>query len=68
MLQLIVTACLLSAPGECQDHYLTLETRGMNPSQCLYSSVPKISHWQVLHPNWVVSKWRCALIDLEKQV
>lgn len=68
MLQLIVTACLLSAPGECQDHYLTLPVRGMHPGQCMYSSVPKVSAWQVLHRNWIVQSWRCQILLDDEQV
>ncbi len=66
-MELIVIACLLSAPDECRPHRLRLTLDGMDPAQCLYSSYPRIARWQVMHRKWKVKSWHCALVD-EKRV
>ncbi|MEM7505203.1 MAG: hypothetical protein AAF415_00545 [Pseudomonadota bacterium] len=67
-MELIVIACLLSAPQECQSHHLRLTLTGGDPGQCMYSSLPRVSRWQVMHPKWKVKSWHCALVGLEERI
>lgn len=66
MLELIVIACLAKDPTQCREHNLTLLTPGLNASQCLYSSIPRVSRWQVMHRDWKVQTWRCSLMTTEE--
>ncbi|MGR3802921.1 hypothetical protein [Marinibacterium profundimaris] len=66
MLELIVMACLAKDPTHCREHNLTLLTPGLSPSQCLYSSIPRVSRWQVMNEAWQVRSWRCAMITTEE--
>ena len=66
MLELIVIACLAKDPTQCREHNLTLLLPGMNASQCLYSSIPRVSRWQTMNEGWKVQSWRCALITTEQ--
>lgn len=66
MVELIVVACLLSAPGTCAEHRLHLDLEGMEPAQCLYSSPPRIAQWQELHRKWKVRSWKCAVIPTDR--
>lgn len=67
MMELIVVACLVGAPDDCTEHRLRLTLNGMDAGQCMYSSVPRIARWQVMHRKWKVKSWHCALVD-EKRV
>jgi hypothetical protein len=62
-LELIVTACLVSAPDNCAEHRLRQSLEGGDPGQCMYSSPPQIALWQTMNPKWTVKSWRCALIS-----
>ena len=66
MLELIVIACLAGQSDQCREHNLTLLTPGLNPSQCLYSSIPRVARWQLMHEAWQVRSWRCAMITTEE--
>ena len=60
-LELIVTACLVAAPDQCEEHRLRLTYQGGDPGQCMYKSPTRIAQWQVMHPKWTVKSWRCAV-------
>ncbi|MEM1383491.1 MAG: hypothetical protein AAF713_14510 [Pseudomonadota bacterium] len=67
-MELIVIACLLSAPNDCREHRLLLTLDGMDAGQCLYSSLPRIARWQVMHRKWKVKSWHCALVTKERLI
>lgn len=62
MIELIIVACLVSAPETCAEHRLSLTLGGMHPGQCLYASPPQIARWQEAHRNWRVASWKCAVV------
>ncbi|MEL7139730.1 MAG: hypothetical protein AAFW01_04135 [Pseudomonadota bacterium] len=62
-MELILVACLLSAPETCKEHRLRLTLTGGDAAQCMYSSPPRVARWQVMHQNWKVQRWYCAVIS-----
>ncbi|PKP65749.1 MAG: hypothetical protein CVT86_03150 [Alphaproteobacteria bacterium HGW-Alphaproteobacteria-8] len=60
-LELIVVACLLSAPDTCESHRVRLTVQGGDPQLCVYASVREVAYWQQLHGKWRVKSWRCAM-------
>lgn len=60
-MELIVVACLLSAPERCEEHRMMLDVTGMDPAQCVYSSPIRVARWSVENPGWRVTAWRCVL-------
>lgn len=59
-MELIVVACLVGAPATCAEHRLRLDVIGLDAAQCVYSSPPRIARWQIEHPKWKVTGWRCS--------
>jgi hypothetical protein len=57
MLILFVTACLWTAPNDCQrvSLGLTFET----PMACLMASQPASAEWARWHPKYSVKRVRC---------
>lgn len=66
MMQVLMVVCLAASPGECREERLTLTMRALSPAQCMYSSVPRVSRWQTMHPKWKVASWRCAFSTEER--
>ncbi|MEL7173620.1 MAG: hypothetical protein AAFU72_08210 [Pseudomonadota bacterium] len=62
-MELIVIACLLSAPETCKEHRLRLTLEGGDAGQCMYSSPPRVARWQVMNRNWKVERWYCAMVS-----
>ncbi|TVQ56158.1 MAG: hypothetical protein EA355_07950 [Rhodobacteraceae bacterium] len=60
-MELIVVACLISAPERCAEHRLLLDIHGLDPAQCVYSSPIRVAQWSIQHPAWRVTGWRCVL-------
>ena len=67
-MELIVVACLLSAPEECRTHHLRLTLRGGDPALCVRSSPARIARWQSLHRKWRVKSWSCALVGEDERI
>ncbi|MEO0820426.1 MAG: hypothetical protein AAF074_08370 [Pseudomonadota bacterium] len=62
-MELILIACLLSDPQQCREHRLRLTIEGGDAGQCMYSSPPRVARWQVMHRDWKVVRWYCALLS-----
>jgi hypothetical protein len=56
---LVLTVCLVSNQSECKDQELLFESHG-SLMQCMFEAPPYIAEWTVTHPNWKVTRWRCA--------
>jgi hypothetical protein len=65
-MELIVIACLLSAPDDCRAHRLRLSLEGGNVAHCIYRSPPRVAQWQAMHQNWKVRSWHCALLSKDE--
>ena len=58
MIDLILTVCMVSNPGQCHDERLTFESRG-SLNQCMMLSSPYVAKWVGDHPQYKVKRWRC---------
>jgi hypothetical protein len=56
---LVLTVCMLSDPGQCQDQELIFESHG-SLAQCMFEAPPYIAEWATTHPQWKVTRWKCA--------
>ena len=63
MIELVVTACLLTAPTECRDHRLMIAPEGMTQSQCYSMSIPQLAQWKSTHERWRIKSWRCEPVN-----
>ena len=59
MIELILTVCALSAPGQCQEQRLQFLSQG-SLMQCMMQAPPYIAAWSGEHPGTRVTRWRCA--------
>lgn len=67
-LEMIVYACLLAAPDQCQHHRVRLTLQGGDPQLCVYASVREVAHWQQLNLRWKVVSWRCAMTSEDEVI
>jgi hypothetical protein len=67
-LELLVYACLVASPAECENHRIRLTIQGGDPQLCVYASVREVAHWQMLHPKWKLVSWRCAMTSPDKVI
>jgi hypothetical protein len=59
LIELVVTVCALSLPGQCEDQHLSF-LADMSMNQCVMNAQPYIAQWISEHPKWVVVRWRCG--------
>jgi hypothetical protein len=52
LIELVVTVCALSLPGQCEEQHLSFSA-DMSLNQCV------IAQWINEHPKWVAVRWRC---------
>jgi hypothetical protein len=59
MLELYVSACLLSNPDRCKDVSLTYMAEGMSLMQCMMGAPVEIAKWNEAHPKEFAKRWTC---------
>ena len=59
MIELILTVCALSAPGQCEERRLPFVSQG-TLMQCMMQAPPYVAAWSGEHPGRRVMRWRCA--------
>jgi hypothetical protein len=59
MIELILTVCALTAPGQCDEQRLQFASQE-SLMQCAMNAPPYIAQWSNEHPATRVIKWRCA--------
>jgi len=57
---LLLSVCLIAQPGQCREERISLPSDNPNPFICLRNSQSTLARWQEEHPEWHVSRWRCA--------
>lgn len=59
VVDLILTVCLISNPGNCRDEHLYFESRG-SLVQCMVLAPAEIAKWSQEHATFKVRRWKCA--------
>lgn len=59
MLELIITACLLTEPTKCREESLVYQVDNLTPYQCMMKSPIEIAKWQEYRPRWFAKRWTC---------
>lgn len=62
MIELVFTACLLTAPDRCDNKHLTY-FENITPAACMMHSQVELAKWTALHPNWQIKRWKCQYVD-----
>jgi hypothetical protein len=60
MIELIVSACLISDPMHCQDVALKFSHDATSMRECVMSSQIETARWSGDHPEWHVKRMSCA--------
>lgn len=58
---LIITACLLSQPTECKDHYIQIFEE-INEQQCMAQAMVTVAKWTGDHYEWTPKGWKCSKV------
>ncbi|TPK60713.1 MULTISPECIES: hypothetical protein [unclassified Mesorhizobium] len=67
MVDLILTVCLSTNPGNCRDEHLYFESRG-SLLQCMFLAPSEIAKWSQEHPTLKVMRWKCAFPSKERSI
>ncbi|CAN7302147.1 hypothetical protein [Mesorhizobium sp. LjRoot246] len=67
MVDLILTVCLSTNPGNCRDEHLYFESRG-TLFQCMVLAPSEIAKWSQEHPTLKVMRWKCAFPSKERAI
>lgn len=59
MIELFITACLLTNASHCRDVSLVYLAQGVTPQECIIRSQVEISKWSASQPKWFASRWGC---------
>lgn len=59
MVELVVFACLVAAPAQCERLHLPFQAP-MGLTQCVRESQFLLVEWAEKHPGWEIRRWRCA--------
>jgi hypothetical protein len=62
MIELIFTACLLTAPADCREFHLTYADETLTPMACLMGSQAQLADWTGSHPAWRIARYKCAAV------
>lgn len=60
MYELLIVACLVGQPTQCETFHIPFDT----PSgirQCMHDAQFRLAEWKVTMPEWKVKKWTCGL-------
>ncbi|MFC5567065.1 hypothetical protein ACFPOC_11675 [Rubellimicrobium aerolatum] len=58
MIELLITACLTTAP-DCRDFSLLFDAHEISFVTCMLHGPVIIAPWQQDHPDWTVQRWTC---------
>jgi hypothetical protein len=58
MLTIVLSACLISNPGQCRDFKIPLDV-DMDTKECAMAAPPYFAKWVEEHPAWQVRRWKC---------
>lgn len=60
MVELVLLACLLKAPEQCETFRLPFAEEMVLP-QCVWQSQMTAAAWAAEHPAWVIRKFTCEM-------
>lgn len=68
MIELVITACLLS--GQCKEFTLAFQDEGQfnTPYGCMVGGQIEIAKWKEAHPKYSVQRWRCRSAGSESDL
>jgi hypothetical protein len=66
LIELVVTVCALSLPGQCEDQHFSFSA-DMSLNQCVMNAQPYIAQWINEHPMWVAVRWRCDYVGSRRK-
>ena len=58
MLYIVLTACLLSSPEDCEERYIPVYA-DVSPMACMMGAQSQIAIWQQSHAELHVARWQC---------
>ena len=58
MLSIVLSACLISNPGQCRDFTIPLDV-DMDVLRCAMVAPPYFAQWAEEHPLWQIKRWKC---------
>ncbi len=56
---ILVSVCLLTSPTTCREERLDWSFEEVSYTSCFVQSQGASVQWQVAHPEWRVTRWRC---------
>ncbi|MCJ2128763.1 hypothetical protein [Methylobacterium sp. E-045] len=57
---ILLSICLAAQPSHCKEDRISLSYEATNPFICLRTAQSALATWQESHPEWHVTRWRCA--------
>ena len=60
MYELLIIACLMSAPTTCEEFILPFD-RPIGMRGCMFEAQFRLVRWQEDWPDWMIKRWRCSL-------
>lgn len=66
LIELILTVCSLSHPGQCDDRHLQFASQE-SLKACMFNAPPYMAQWIGDHPDLRIVKWRCAYPGKEQE-
>lgn len=68
MVELVITACLITDPIHCRDHRMALN-ENVTIVQCMMPPILQtLAQWSQGHPGWRVQQWECREQRVEKDI
>lgn len=58
MLYIVLTVCLVSSPGECEERYIPVYAE-ISPMACMMGAQAEIALWKETHAELDVTRWQC---------
>ena len=58
MLSIILSACLIANPKQCQDFKIQVDFQ-MPAKYCPVRAQPVVAQWAGDHPQWQIERWKC---------
>jgi hypothetical protein len=58
MIVIVLSTCLINDPSVCREQTIPLDSE-TTPLRCMMTAPPHVAQWNVEHPRWRITRWRC---------
>lgn len=64
MIELVFIVCLSAEPATCESR--AMQFTDLSLTTCTLSAQPQLAQWVSEHPGWLIRRWTCQPLRLDR--